>query len=372
MNPEDYLERMVEFQKNLLDYLDGESDFKEVCESINYFQNKFPISEIELILQLIVKIANNHYRTPDFLNKILQVLSQFKTFIQQNFSKSEIFDIFKSNKRILLYFIEESIIQVDQSMIDCISDNKYWDMSYIKYFLPEAKPFIQQQLFDEIEEEIKHKEIDLNEFKERRRVGENDGYICYLIRNDLIDEFVIYMNKTNTSYSKTITRSIFETNHFLMELRSTSLIEYSAFFGSIQIFKFLHLNNADLKPSIWLYAIHGKNPDIIHFLENNHIEPLYNNFDKCFEEAVKCHNNEIASYFLNNAIIEQNVKTDELYYKYDNYFFFDSDFNNTQQMYFFIKYNYHFLSLNVLKNNFNNNKIIHKIIFFDKVFIHFI
>ena len=369
MNAEEYLEKMVDFQKNIIDYLDGESDFHEVFKAIHFFQNNYTKNEIESVLQLIIKITNNHYRKPDFLTKIIQIIDQFKTFIQDNFSQSEIFQIFKSNKRILLYFVEELILQFDQSMINYINENKYWNMSYIKYFLPEAKPFISKQLFDEIEEGIKDDEIDLNTFKERRRIGENDEYICYLIRSDLIDEFIIYINKKNVSLSKEITHSIFETDHFLMKSENTSLIEYSAFFGSIQIFNFLRLNNVELKPSIWLYAIHGKNPDIIHFLEDNHIEPNDKTFFKCLKEAIKCHNNEIASYFINNGIIDENVEIDELFYKYHNYFFFDKDFNNAQQTYFFIKYKYSFLSNNILKNHFNNEKIIH-IKFFDKIFFH--
>ena len=33
------------------------------------------------------------------------------------------------------------------------------------------------------------------------------------------------------------------------------------------------MNNAELAPSLWLYAIHGRNYDIIHFLEANDIIP---------------------------------------------------------------------------------------------------
>lgn len=36
-----------------------------------------------------------------------------------------------------------------------------------------------------------------------------------------------------------------------------------AFFVSIQIFKYLKMNNVELKPSIWSYSIHGKNVDVI-------------------------------------------------------------------------------------------------------------
>ena len=61
--------------------------------------------------------------------------------------------------------------------------------------------------------------------------------------------------------------SIFETNSFLLEREETSLIEYAAFFGSIQIVKYLDLNGVDLSDSLMLFAIHGKNVELNNFLE---------------------------------------------------------------------------------------------------------
>ena len=36
-------------------------------------------------------------------------------------------------------------------------------------------------------------------FQEKRKAGENDELICYLIRNDLLDDFIIYVNKNSFS-----------------------------------------------------------------------------------------------------------------------------------------------------------------------------
>ena len=49
----------------------------------------------------------------------------------------------------------------------------------------------------------------------------------------------------------------------------TTLIEYAAFFGSIQIFKYLVKNGVELYPSLWNFAIHGNNPELISFLEDS-------------------------------------------------------------------------------------------------------
>lgn len=49
--------------------------------------------------------------------------------------------------------------------------------------------------------------------------------------------------------------SIFEANSYLIEKKTQTLIEYAAFFGSIQIIKYLHFNNVELDPSLWIYVI---------------------------------------------------------------------------------------------------------------------
>ena len=91
----------------------------------------------------------------------------------------------------------------------------------------------------EIEQEMKniYPDIFVN-FEEKRQKGENDSYLCELIRTDSIEDFISYVNQKNISLSSKIKSSIFETNSFLVE-KEPSLIEYTAFFGSIQIFQYL-------------------------------------------------------------------------------------------------------------------------------------
>ena len=80
-----------------------------------------------------------------------------------------------------------------------------------------------------------------------------------------------------------------------------TLIEYASFYGSIQIFKYLHLNGVELDSSLWLYAIHGKDPELIQILEENNIKPVDEiSYRKWIKESIKCHHNEIIDYIQNN------------------------------------------------------------------------
>ena len=75
----------------------------------------------------------------------------------------------------------------------------------------------------------------------------------------------MYINKTNFSVFNEIEPSIFETNPILMN-ENVTLIEYATFYGSIQIVQYLVNNKVELTESLWLYAIHSNNQEMIDFL----------------------------------------------------------------------------------------------------------
>lgn len=85
----------------------------------------------------------------------------------------------------------------------------------------------------------------------KKNQGVNDNYICELIRNDSIQEFIQYINKNDISVKEyKIKPSIYETNSFLLK-NTPNLIEYAAFYGSIKIFIYLHHHDrVDLSPTL--------------------------------------------------------------------------------------------------------------------------
>ena len=194
------------------------------------------------------------------------------------------------------------------------------------FFIPEIEKFIGEEKMKEMKDELLSK--DPNFFKDydiKRKEGENDSYICSLMRTDSVEEFISYVNRMSFSLSNEIKPSLFETNQFLIERKTTSLIEYSAFFGSIQIFRYLLMSNVKLTSSLWLYAIHSANGELIHLIESNDISPprclnsekrknkSYHrkrktpntNYILCLIESIKCHHNDIADYIENN-LLQQN------------------------------------------------------------------
>ena len=365
---EEHLNKMKEYQQIILEFLDNEEDsdnnfknLKNIFNQPNIFDNPY---EIKLLLHLIQRISSNHHHATNFYNKICQFFSLFSDKLKKNFSNYEIFRIFKKNKRILLYLIEEKIISIDSYISsNIISEDLRCSTShdYIKFFYPELKPF----LTDEIEDF----EIPKN-FLEKRRVGENDDYICKLIRDDDIENFVSYITRSNLSLKSTIKPSIYETNDFLLNLSEHTLIEYAAFFGSIQIFRYLVLNKVELNSSLWLFAIHSNNAELIHLLEEYQVE-----LDKrCFIESIKCHHNGIEQYIQNNHLGNgegNSIVNVNNYLKFYNFEFIEKENINKNNFHILSKYDYYtFVDLLLQDKDLDINFVsIQNKVFLNEIFI---
>ena len=135
MNSNEYLNEMKKIQQNILDLLDYENDteekyqnLKNIFADINIHDNQY---KIKSIMYLLLNICKNHHREEGFFSKIEQILNLFKEDLHKYFSNSELFHIFKGNKRILLFLIEEKIITFDEFIAKQITNDKYSDKSYL-------------------------------------------------------------------------------------------------------------------------------------------------------------------------------------------------------------------------------------------------
>ena len=300
-----YLEEMRIIQNNFLSFLEDESNVESNYQNLKrqFEETKInnDIHKMKSILHLLTKIANNHHRGPDFNRKIERILEIFQDDIKK-LPNSEIFNIFKSNKLILLYLLEQKIMIFDEYIATNIASIKYNKLNYPRFFMPEMKPFL--KVFNikyNIVSYINNEQIPSN-FYENRRIGENDSEICDLIRTDSIKKFISHVKKNKYPLNSRIEPSMYETNSFLIKNKPT-LIEYAAFYGSIQIFQFLKKSKVDLTPSLWYFGIHSRNLEFIHLLEEISIIPD----NDCFIESLKCHHNDIAIYIKNKLLNEENL-----------------------------------------------------------------
>lgn len=264
----------------------------------------------------------------------------YEEYIKKSFKNSELFDIFKKNPIILYFLVDQNIIVLDNSITTTILNenrkfvyrqyenneminitkkkrkfiNKNTFLKNYKYYFFKHIQFDHKERSKVLEELLKIDEQIMENFDQKCQTGENDSYISKLIRDDSVEEFIAYTSKLNISLSSEISESIFETHPFLMRNRAT-LIEYAAFFGSMQIFNYLRMNGVELLPSLWLYAINGNNPEVIHFLEDNHITPKDDTYIKCLKESIKCHHNNITRYIEENFQNEINITKNSSFLK---------------------------------------------------------
>lgn len=347
---QEYVGYMKEIQENLLKFIQNEdegSNYNLLIENItNILEDKHKKIEI---LSLISEISNHHHRSNLFFDKMYQLIQSLKVqnFLQDldldldsDLDSYRLFNIFKENKMILLILIKQNILKIDQLLADEMIDEKNDKLKFKEFFYPELKQVLPSNMFNEKEEEMA-------DFEDKRKKGVNDFDVCKQIQNDEIDEFIKSMNSCE---SIKIEPSIFETNPLLIQNEDVSMIEYAAFYGSINIFKYLITTSNELKPSLFLYAIHSNNPELIHILEEKFDDI---NYEECLIESLKCHHKNLEIYF------EQKIETTNFLLQnalqYHNYSYFDNtdSFSENLTFYNLCKYNYSKLvefSMNERKN----------------------
>ena len=126
--------------------------------------------------------------------------------------------------------------------------------------------------------------------------------IISIIREDDINSLQSYISMNNYDIDQKIGRSLFDV-HVILQ-KSTPL-EISAFFGSLNCFKFL-LNKSktiNFKRLLSLSFSSG-NYDIIHIIENEcHDEKIKKN-NECLYNAILYFNNDLIEYILQNYQVE--------------------------------------------------------------------
>ena len=372
MEIKEYVEKKQKIQNGLLKIINDSDDNEENFD--NFFkiitdqkicENRY---ELKATLSLLVKISNNHYRLPTFFQKIEKILFYFKNSIEQHLTNTEIFHIFSSNKRILLFIIEEKMLSIDDTIIDFMEKDNNQTCFYIEYFYPEIKDFLNEEFKNDIENEVEElKNQNMNKYNEKRKNGENDQYICQLIRKDLIDEFISFVNQKSIHLESQIEQSIYETNPIIYK-NDTTLIEYSAFYGSVQIFKYLYLNGNPLSYSLWPFIVHGQHPEIIQIFIDNYMKIDDDYPIDCIIDSLKFHHNDITKYIIDNFSEKIDLNNENFFIQsvqFYNYEYFSNNIDNERYFYFLCKYD-HFTLVDILLKtmDLNINEIIISIDFF--------
>ena len=250
---------------------------------------------------------------------------------------------------------------MNQPIVLKLLSDKYVNRKYPEYFSPEIKPFIKKNWFPKRLQSNIFDKLPEN-FNEKRKIGENDDYLCELIRNDWIEDFIKYVNFNNIKLNEIILpESFYETNSILIEKSRSSrnLHCYALFFGSIMIFKYLRNEIKEWPSDAIYYAVHSRNQEIIRIVEENDKKYHYSDF---LMESLKCHHNEIVEYIRDNYLKYDFLKVEKIFYLNlklhnfefitNNYLLFPQIFNNFEEIFcHFAKNDYYYLLVDFLAKN---------------------
>ena len=287
-----YCQNVQEIQEYTLNYLNDQNSANDqnnltkliqVLEKQNIIENEETFGQF---LRMISKIGLYHRHINNFYPKINRIILEYKNFIKTNYSNEDIFSIFLHNEPILLFLLKEKIFQFDDE---------------IKFLLVNKDYQEQQNFFFS---------ADINE--KYQEEGQNHTQICQIIRSDELQSFISYIEQNNVQLRSNISPSIYETNLFLRNHKETSLIQYSAFYGSFQIFKYMVENQPDiLDETVWEFAFYGENKQIIDNIENHNIPISNKTIRSCIMNSIRSHQNDTFEKLLNRFLTEKNEEKEK-------------------------------------------------------------
>lgn len=308
---------------NFIDNIHNSNDDFQVLANI-FTKNNISQNQEELIniFSCIISIIKNHRRHPCFFKNICNIILYFSTDIPKIFSKETLFEQFKDIPQVLTFLLQNKILIFDQDIFHKRFENSNSkDHQYKITLYPGYRDFLRKKSKRKAIENTISK-IDpnlLSTIDEKVQIGENDSYICTIIRQDAIQDFVCYINLTNKPFNSFIPFSLFESNSILRKKGKITMIQYAAFQGSLKILQYMSQKEAEFDQSLWIFGIHSNNAKILHFLENHQVPLPKGGYETCLIEAVKCHHNDIVRYIENNFILKESENIFWYSHKYQNW-----------------------------------------------------
>lgn len=268
--------------------------FHEYILSSRFFENR---ESLLVLLRCIDRIFNSRPLLSSFY---IEIIKSLKNSIETHFTSYELLtDIFQ-NQFLRYKLFELGLISV--SNVKSFIRNLKNDMSLFFTFFFEIKSldekFSNSYLHLSPEVRIDMKEITPEEHSFYRDFPLCQEKVACLIRSNDVISLQSLQAATNLNINIKI-RSAYEIHLFSMN--EMSLIEYAAFFGAVDVFKYLLLNGAVLSENVANCSIAGGHYEIIHILEQNGIKF---NTKELLNVAIEYHRNDIVEYIVETLEVD--------------------------------------------------------------------
>lgn len=332
-------------------FLSQKDDLMAICQLFAYYSRIVPAKKKGNAMRLFEKI----------MDQIKSLLSDESSFF---------WNIFGGLFYFKLWMHEQGLISIDYIILSSLIDIS---LKTAEYFLPEIiekePELFEKELKDQFK--IEYTDESISKFKELRRKHfdwiRNSGdfhdekykeiennKLRLALKTDDIDTFQKILSETNMPFDARISESTIE--NFLRFPMSISLIEFAVEFNSINIFKFLIMNDAKFDNEMNFIAIKSRNYEIVHLLESRDTEKFAL---ESFISAISCWNDEMKEYIMNNYdfnfLEEKDVDKDKdkIANRIADQIFFSSDFMFLESTFIpFLNNNQRYWNDNLAENTF--------------------
>lgn len=246
------------------------------------------------------------------LELILDLALEFKTELQNsNLTDADMLDICCTFLNAVNYLFYINLISIE-TIIQQSNRNEILFINFypeIEQYDPEYAQLRGKTLskkineIDELREFFEFVKSNPKQHIEYRNVNYHPSKLHKSIRDDDIETFQMLLSQNNYTVNHQIKHSYYERTSTCD--KNVSLIQIAAVYGSVNIFKFLWMqNDIFLDDNLQFYSYSGRNFEIIHICEEKC--PLANAVDF----AISTHQNELVEYFLDN--FEDEIEKDKM------------------------------------------------------------
>lgn len=274
-------------------YFERENSNKTVFLRSLYFATKSYPDQLTVYFDFMARLESES----------IFVFEEYSKFPLKELKRSETPSLFLENCNeicfIILKLIEYGIIS-EQDVLDlkiCLPkifshiDNQDWVQTLQKNGL--SNSYFRSH-FNELSEN------DWELHKKLAYEGNDVNPIVEIIKNDDFDAFQNLSSQTKFNLKEEIEMTFYLKNSFL---KKASLIEISAFYSAIKIFKFLIMSNVTVSSNLAEYAVAGGNFEIIHICEDYNCD-----FKNTPQIAIRFHRNDIFYWLIESKGIFEFIK----------------------------------------------------------------
>ena len=281
----------------------SEERFQETIKNIRnsiFLQDRF---SLKILLSSIKTIM---LARPLKIKFYLSILAEFLDKICSFFTSHDLLHFFSKFPFVQVFLYENQAIDINT----ILSESKY-NKSLFRLFFFEIQEH-DKNLMNEYSNINEIKDSFINEYnnsdfkiieelhKKNRALGCNETILAQTIRDDDLESFQNIITQNNIDLNSQIKHSHYEFVKFInYKDNMPTLVEYSAFFGSINIFKYLYIqsNSVILPPMTGRYAVAGGNSEIISLC----IERGFDLSKNCMNVAIAFHRYKVCE-FLNSSV----------------------------------------------------------------------